>query len=319
MDSKGRLLDIEPDAPRYDKPDFLGIGAQKAGTGWLYNMLAKHQNIAMPPMKELHYFDEVERGVPNRLASRLFDRSVYNRKWRGIFARKTMRLIGFRIGIDEFRWYLNYLFGHRSMQWYNGLFTDIPGKLSGDITPAYSILDRPIIKEIHRANPRRKIIFLMRDPVERLWSQFRMRYLRHRKRSYGSINEEEILGFLNEPLLRGEYMRTIRNWSEYFPKDQILFGFYDELKNDRAGFIGRIVQFLDLDPHRDVGDMGVIFNKGIHVAIPREYEKVIYRRYLPMLEELSSYFRDYPTNYPAQWLEKGHAVLRDEHTVPASL
>src|SRR4051812_18116714 len=38
-------------------PDFICIGAQKAGTGWLYEQLRAHPDFWMPPLKELHYFD----------------------------------------------------------------------------------------------------------------------------------------------------------------------------------------------------------------------------------------------------------------------
>src|SRR3954454_14322487 len=38
-------------------PDFLCVGAQKAGTGWLYEQLRFHPDFWMPPVKELHYFD----------------------------------------------------------------------------------------------------------------------------------------------------------------------------------------------------------------------------------------------------------------------
>src|SRR5689334_16087334 len=38
-------------------PDFLCIGAQKAGTSWLYQQLEPHPDFWMPPVKELHYFD----------------------------------------------------------------------------------------------------------------------------------------------------------------------------------------------------------------------------------------------------------------------
>src|SRR3954454_22181194 len=44
-------------------PDFLCIGAQKAGTGWLYEQLRSHPDFWMPPMKELHYFDRL--AAPN--------------------------------------------------------------------------------------------------------------------------------------------------------------------------------------------------------------------------------------------------------------
>ena len=38
-------------------PDFLGIGAQKAGTTWLALNLGVHPQVWLPPIKELHYFD----------------------------------------------------------------------------------------------------------------------------------------------------------------------------------------------------------------------------------------------------------------------
>lgn len=45
-------------------PDFLGIGAQKAGTTWLCRMLEAHPEIAFPAGKEVHFWDwQRERGV----------------------------------------------------------------------------------------------------------------------------------------------------------------------------------------------------------------------------------------------------------------
>lgn len=37
---------------------FLGIGAQKAGTTWLYEMLRQHPDINFPLNKEVHYWDK---------------------------------------------------------------------------------------------------------------------------------------------------------------------------------------------------------------------------------------------------------------------
>lgn len=38
--------------------DFLGIGAQKAGTTWLYEKLRLHPDIAFPAGKEVHFWDQ---------------------------------------------------------------------------------------------------------------------------------------------------------------------------------------------------------------------------------------------------------------------
>src|SRR5213592_2871093 len=42
-------------------PGFLCIGVHKGGTTWLYQQLASHPDFWMPPLKELHYFDQLSR------------------------------------------------------------------------------------------------------------------------------------------------------------------------------------------------------------------------------------------------------------------
>ena len=40
-------------------PKFLCIGAQKAGTSWLYAQLQSHPEVWMPPVKELQFFNHL--------------------------------------------------------------------------------------------------------------------------------------------------------------------------------------------------------------------------------------------------------------------
>ena len=41
------------------RPDFLCVGVHKGGTTWLYQQLESHPDFWMPPLKELHYFDQL--------------------------------------------------------------------------------------------------------------------------------------------------------------------------------------------------------------------------------------------------------------------
>src|ERR1700758_1596004 len=50
-------------------PDFLCVGAQKSGTSWLYRQLDLHPDFWIPPLKELHYFDELSR-IPTVASAR---------------------------------------------------------------------------------------------------------------------------------------------------------------------------------------------------------------------------------------------------------
>src|SRR5205085_831376 len=113
-------------------PDFLCMGAQKAGTGWLYEQLRNHPDFWMPPMKELHYFDRIagnspaERSLP--LARKEQDRLRIARE-RADDQRD-----------EEFLKQFERLSGNLSLdvEGYAALFDPKRDLISGDITPGYS-------------------------------------------------------------------------------------------------------------------------------------------------------------------------------------
>src|SRR3954453_13745340 len=99
-------------------PDFLCIGAHKAGSTWLYQQLDSHPDFWMPPVKELHYFDELSR-IPSVASARARD----ERDRRFL---ESIKCLSERSHID--------------LEGYASLFETKGFLLSGDITPAYSML-----------------------------------------------------------------------------------------------------------------------------------------------------------------------------------
>ena len=63
-------------------PDFLIVGAQKAGTTWLHRNLRAHPQVWMPHDKELHYFDEKIKTKGGTLESLRGERQE-DVRWRG--------------------------------------------------------------------------------------------------------------------------------------------------------------------------------------------------------------------------------------------
>ncbi|WP_414897120.1 sulfotransferase [Rhodovulum sp. YEN HP10] len=53
------------------KPNFLIIGAQKAGSTWIYDVLRKHQKVFLPKRIELLFFNKVGYQSPSRMAAYL--------------------------------------------------------------------------------------------------------------------------------------------------------------------------------------------------------------------------------------------------------
>ena len=59
--------------------------------------------------------------------------------------------------------------------WYDSQFPeDVEGKVVGEVTPDYLSMWMNRVAEIHKYNPKMKIIILYRDEVDRAWSAFLM-------------------------------------------------------------------------------------------------------------------------------------------------
>ena len=78
---------------------------------------------------------------------------------------------------------VTYVDGTIDLAWYGQLFAPKGSSMTGDITPGYSTLQDELVSDIARAFPNLRIVFLIRDPVERFWSQLAMR-IRHGRASF---------------------------------------------------------------------------------------------------------------------------------------
>lgn len=147
--SSGRVRGATPPRP-LEGPDFLCVGMPKAGTTWLYDQLNRHARFWMPPIKELHIFD-LHRG----------ERADHYRRQRSGHD-------GFRA--TEFDSFAEQADAVAGLADYARLFAPKCDRLSGDVTPGYAVLREPEIAHIKSAFPQVKVMLLLRNPIERLWS-----------------------------------------------------------------------------------------------------------------------------------------------------
>ena len=102
---------------------------------------------------------------------------------------------------------------------------------TGDITPAYAGLQAHTYAQIktrlESAGFRVKVVFLMRDPVERCMSAIRVRI---RERQSGEVAELLRVAYKSEGLsLRTNYHRTIVEIEKVFDSRDIYYGIYEEM------------------------------------------------------------------------------------------
>jgi len=228
-------------------PDFIGIGAQKAGTTWLHRNLTVHPEIFMP-RKEVHYFDRKIDDRSNAL-SRFFGKSPTDEQWR----RQTkhwLRLHARALSFRELLWDLKYYMQSYDDDWYASVFEPSLGRVTGEITPAYSGLDKGKVARVHGLAPEAKIIFMTRNPIERVWSQAVMSFDKVEKGSAGSVSERKLLRRIGHASFQSltDYLKTLDTWRLFYPEERIFVGFLEDVHFFPEDLLQAVYDFLDVDP-----------------------------------------------------------------------
>jgi hypothetical protein len=219
----------------------LGVGAQKCGTSWLAGYLASHPQVFMTPYKELHVFDamfapEVSGYNPENRFDELH--IILDRLLKGENRSRSelsSAIEKYSLSLSD-NAYLSYFKNnvrneHRAM---------------GEITPSYSLIPQDGFRYIRNLlmkgdlNPR--VIFIMRDPVERVYSQLRF----NQGRGVAAV-QDSYASALADPqiIMRTRYDQTIANLRNEFKPEELLFLFYEELFCDES--IQIICQFLGIE------------------------------------------------------------------------
>ena len=231
------------------------VGATKAGTSWLYRYLHDHPDCAMPAVKEAHYWDTFdaeacEKQVTNfrvRLRELRADKDAAEAEGKGWKVDNMTRRI------NEMKRLIAVLEGDRAgdARYLAWLAEGRAGAVVGDMTPNYATLPDEMLERMRDLSPTAKFIFLIRDPLDRLWSHIRMQARRQRQAHevYEKKANNILYRILNRGqeghiLERGDYPKIIRKLRRIIPEGRLLIQFAEELFTE-AG-IARLCAFLGI-------------------------------------------------------------------------
>lgn len=142
------------------KSFFLGIGAAKSGTSWLYDYLVSHPDVAPGPIKEMHILNQPGNAGLIRAIKELPWHRFAGRKW---LAENLMKAYYRADWSRYYRKYLNILAGDCSA--------------TGEISTSYMNISVTTLAEVcarFSANGVRCYgLLVLRDPVERFISDIR--------------------------------------------------------------------------------------------------------------------------------------------------
>ncbi|MDB3988881.1 sulfotransferase [Pseudomonadales bacterium] len=305
-----RMSNESSDTPKKShinqQPDFIGIGAARSGTTWISEQLSQHPAVWIPSRKELHYWTRKEKyKSPSFLGQKNIAVRYFFSHYSFDLWLRFIRAIGksfIDMNAKSLKWNLSYFLGRPNNEWYSGLFAGHPEKITGEFTPAYSLMDDEDVSDLVSAYPKIKAIMILRNPIERAWSTI----LYHDKRrmiSIADMTREEIKEYLSKSqiLERSDYLSIINRWSSRLAKDQLLIVYYDEISNNPAKLYAKIAKFLDLDPGRS---MSSSFAKKVNASkpetLPGWLAEHLKAQYISALKQMALQLGD----YPAAWYEE---------------
>lgn len=259
------------------------IGAQKAGTTWLSEYFRKHPQVYVPPIKELHFFSQhflprelVGSSVPE-FSQRL--QELWNRREEA--DEEERRAIEEEVGaiIDRLA---------MTPKTYLPFFEKRMGDESVfvDNTPAYALLKKNHFETLDRIHPDVKFVYLLRDPVERAWSQFRML-----ERDRNIPAEQSVQRFpqalRNETIyLRSNYVRTLHQLLQAVPRSQVFLGFYENLFQEKS--IRSLCDFLLIEERP--ADFDEKVNAGDEIELPSQLREAARRYFQPVYQAVGDFF-----------------------------
>lgn len=243
--------------------DFLCIGAQRGGTTWLHLALSRHSKVWTPPIKEVHHFDATARDSP------LFPDDPRNYRvtrwlsWAKCFLpqRLVPKLITTRgrelVDLLSFAAYaLQASLGRAQGDQYIALFSaaQARGDVCGEITPAYAALPPLEVSKVRDTVGDARILYVIRDPIERIWSQAAKDMPRAEHAPGAPERRAEAIAFVRQAHCRARttYARSLRNWQAAFGPENVLLIFFDDIRADPNKVMSQVEAFLELPRESDL-------------------------------------------------------------------
>lgn len=290
----------------------FGIGAPKCGTTWMHRYLAAHPDCHFRALKELHYFDTLSDLGFDRLLELLDDRvgslGMHLQNVEGEERERVLReLVDSRDYLELMRKRVDDRLGYSRFL--------IHGKgakaLVGDMTPAYALLPAKVLREMAGMTSKTRLVYLVREPVERLWSHIRMAVEQAGiapgdfDRRSRELLESELAGKLdpNWPFLKySDYAATVARMEEAIPREKFLVMCYEHLLTPKG--VRKLCSFLGI--RHIEANFGAAVNRGKQSPLPAELRAEMRRRLRPQYEFAAKYFPTLPEAWK-QTMNEGFA------------
>jgi hypothetical protein len=135
------------------------------------------------------------------------------------------------------------------IEWYEDFFDKATEPAVGEVTPSY-LYYGDAAERIKTHLPDVKMIAVFRNPVERAYSHYWNIAGNHNRRNEPfDMTFEEKIAQNPKLITNGLYAANLEPYLKIFRRDQFLFLLYDDLSNDKQGFLRSIYEFIGVNPN----------------------------------------------------------------------
>ncbi len=139
--------------------------------------------------------------------------------------------------VDFFSYYFD-----RGYEWYERHFADAsPQLIKGETSPSY-FYNPAVPERVHDYHPDLKIIVILRDPVERAYSN----HLHEVRAGHLTGDLSFAAGLRNNPAYidQGRYATHLSRWFDLFPEENIKIFLFEEIMRDRSRHADELCAFI---------------------------------------------------------------------------
>lgn len=276
------------------KTFLICVGAMRCATSWIYYYLQSLPGVTVSPIKELHYFNaKFPSNALMKMDALAIKRLGFHIDRKGDPVELLLKTPAYQASIDRAQMIYDdeAYFGH-----FARLSTPETTVLC-DITPAYAVIGQPgffyMKNFVSNQGLRPKLLFIMRDPIERLWSQ--LCHLQSMNPS-AEIATRWSEAIRSDPIMaRTDYRATVADLDATFSPRDILYLFYEDLFTEAT--LKRLCDFIGADYWP--GDLQQRANAGVlEYDLPMEAREAFRNVLTPQYEFCRDRFED---SLPIHW------------------
>ncbi len=279
----------------------LGVGAMKAGTTWIFDALQRHPDIHFCREKEIHYF--FARHVnPNILSDRARMRRAQG------YLSFNPEVSSRPILQKRVRWVANWLASPLDDAWFNALFMHREqARWVGEFSNLSALLPVEAWADIHARTAKLRVIYTLREPIDRLWSHVRFHQkMQNRTEQLGAWSLDELEDHIRtggDYLQHNNYTAAITRMQAALPPECLRVDVFDRIATAPRAFIADVELFLDVAPHDLPDDL---INRVVNPSPPHTMPDGLAERFKDDTAAQITGLEDLGVTIPYAWHQARH-------------